>query len=56
MKALEKQLLNKGFKNENKERFEHQTRALKLKSAIQEQGEDTKRQSETNQKEFNGIK
>jgi hypothetical protein len=26
MKALEKQLLNKGFKNENKERFEHQTR------------------------------
>ncbi|QZK89042.1 hypothetical protein K5V07_00460 [Flavobacterium sp. CHNK8] len=55
MKALEKQLLNKGFNNENMQRILNiKQELLKLKSAIQEQGEDTKRQSETNQKEFNG--
>lgn len=55
MKALEKQLLNKGFNNENMQRILNiKQELLKLKSAIQEQGEDTKRQSETNQKDFNG--
>lgn len=55
MKALEKQLLNKGFNNKNMQRILNiKQELLKLKSAIQEQGEDTKRQSETNQKEFNG--
>jgi hypothetical protein len=55
MKALEKQLLNKGFKNENMQRVLNiKQELLKLKSAIQEQGEDTKRQSETNQKDFSG--
>ncbi|TWI01170.1 hypothetical protein IQ05_00739 [Flavobacterium tiangeerense] len=55
MKALEKQLLNKGFNNENMQRILNiKQELLKLNSAIQEQGEDTKRQSETNQKDFNG--
>ena len=55
MKALEKQLLNKGFINENMQRMLNiKQELLKLKSAIQEQGEDTKRQSEANQKEYNG--
>ena len=56
MKALEKQLLNKGFKNENLQRVLNiKQELLKLKSALQEQGEDTKRQSETNSKEFNNT-
>ncbi|PTS96959.1 hypothetical protein DBR27_15770 [Flavobacterium sp. HMWF030] len=53
MKASEKQLLNKGFKNENLQRILNiQQELLKLNNAIQQQGQDTKRQSETNKAEF----
>nr|WP_294931571.1 DUF4175 family protein [uncultured Flavobacterium sp.] len=53
MKQSEKQLLNKGFKNENLQRILniHQE-LLKLNNAVQQQGQDTKRQSETNKAEF----
>jgi predicted nucleic acid-binding Zn-ribbon protein len=53
MKDAEKQLLNKGFKNEvlNKVlNIKHQL--MKLEKAIQKQDEDEKRQSESNKKEF----
>lgn len=54
MKQLEKQLLNKGFKNENLQRILNiQQELLKLNNAVQEQGQENKRQSETNRKEFN---
>ena len=54
MKQLEKQLLNKGFKNENLQRILNiQQELLKLDTAVQEQGQENKRQSETNRKEFN---
>jgi hypothetical protein len=53
MKASEKQILNKGFKNENLQRILNiQQELLKLHNATQEQGQDTKRQSETNKREF----
>ncbi|MFW0736746.1 hypothetical protein [Flavobacterium sp. T12S277] len=53
MKASEKQLLNKGFKNENLQRILNiQQELLKLNNAVQQQGQDTKRQSETNKAEF----
>jgi hypothetical protein len=54
MKEIEKQLLNKGFKNETLQRMlnlKHEL--LKLDKAIQQQGEENKRQSQTNKKEFN---
>lgn len=53
MKQIEKELLNKGFKNETLQRMlnlKHEL--LKLDKAIQQQGEDTKRQSQTNKKEY----
>jgi hypothetical protein len=54
MKQLEKQLLNKGFKNETLQRILNiQQELLKLKTAIQQQGEENMRQSESNKKEFN---
>ncbi|MDY0089546.1 MAG: hypothetical protein RBR78_04185 [Flavobacteriaceae bacterium] len=54
MKDAEKQLLNKGFKNEVLQKILNiQYEMLKLENAIQQQGEDEKRQSETNRKEFN---
>ena len=54
MKQIEKQLLNKGFKNETLQKILNlQQELLKLKTAIQQQGEENKRQSETNKKEFN---
>ncbi len=54
MKQLEKQLLNKGFNNENLQKVLNiKYELLKLEKAIQQQGEDKKRQSETNKKEFN---
>ncbi|MGV9002566.1 hypothetical protein [Flavobacterium sp.] len=54
MKDIEKQLLNKGFKNETLEKMLNlKYELLKLDKAIQQQGEDKKRQSETNKKEFN---
>jgi hypothetical protein len=53
MKTSEKQLLNKGFKNENLQRILNiQQELLKLNNAVQQQGQDTKRQSETNKAEF----
>ncbi len=54
MKDIEKQLINKGFKNEVLQKMlnlKHEL--LKLENAIQQQGEDTKRQSNTNDKSFN---
>ena len=54
MKQIEKQLLNKGFKNEILQKtINLQQELLKLKTAVQQQGEENKRQSETNKKEFN---
>ncbi|WP_225876846.1 DUF4175 family protein [Flavobacterium muglaense] len=54
MKQLEKQLLNKGFKNEALQKILNiKQELLKLKTAVQEQGEENKRQSQTNKKEFN---
>lgn len=54
MKQIEKQLLNKGFNNEVIQKaLNLKYELLKLEKAIQEQGEDKKRQSETNKKEYN---
>jgi hypothetical protein len=54
MKEIEKQLLNKGFKNEILQKVLNvKQELLKLDKAIQEQGEEEKRQSQTNKKEFN---
>lgn len=53
MKEIEKQLLNKGFSNETMQRMlnlKHEL--LKLDKAMQQQGEENKRQSQTNRKEF----
>jgi len=55
MKEIEKQLINKGFKNETLQKMlnlKHEL--LKLEKAIQQQGEDTKRQSKANDKNYNG--
>lgn len=55
MKDIEKQLINKGFKNETLQKMlnlKHEL--LKLDIAIQQQGEDTKRQSKSNNKNYNG--
>ena len=53
MKQLEKQLLNKGFKNETIQKATNiQQELLKLKTALQQQGEDNKHESETNKKQF----
>ena len=53
MKQIEKQLLNKGFNNETLQKvFNLKYELLKLEKAIQQQGQDKKRQSETNKKEF----
>jgi hypothetical protein len=53
MKDAEKQMLNKGFKNEVLQRMLNiNYEMLKLEKAVQQQGEDSKRQSETNQKEY----
>jgi uncharacterized protein Smg (DUF494 family) len=54
MKSLEKQLLNKGFKNETLQKSLHlKQELLKLNTALQQQGQENKRQSEVNKKEFN---
>ena len=53
MKQLEKQLLNKGFNNETLQRINNiKQELLKLDTAIRLQGEDPKRQSETNTKSY----
>jgi hypothetical protein len=54
MKEIEKQLLNKGFKNDVLQRILNvKQELLKLDKAIQQQGEEQKRQSETSKKMFN---
>jgi Mg2+ and Co2+ transporter CorA len=52
MKEIEKQILNKGFKNETLQKILNvKQELLKLNSAVQ-QGEEKKRQSESNKREF----
>ncbi|MBC5861947.1 hypothetical protein [Flavobacterium turcicum] len=54
MKQLEKQILNKGFKNETLQRILNiKQELLKLKTALQQQGQDNSRQAEGSRKEFN---
>ena len=54
MKQIEKQLLNKGFNNETLQRaLNLKYELLKLDKAVQQQGEEKKRQAQTNKKEFN---
>lgn len=56
MKEIEKQLLDKGFKNETLQRMQNlKQELLKLEKATLQQGQDNKRQSETNKKEFNNT-
>ena len=53
MKQIEKQLLNKGFNNETLQKaLNLKYELLKLDKAVQLQGEEKKRQAETNKKEF----
>ncbi|KDN54151.1 glutamyl-tRNA synthetase [Flavobacterium seoulense] len=53
MKQLEKQLLNRGFKNETMQRVLNlKQELLKLNNALQQQGEENKRQSNSNLKDF----
>lgn len=55
MKDIEKQLINKGFKNETLNKMMNlKHELLKLEKAIQQQGEDSKRKSNTNKDSFNG--
>lgn len=54
MKEIEKQLLNKGFKNDVLQKILNVKQELwKLDKAVKEQGEEQKRQSETSKKQFN---
>ena len=54
MKQLEKQLINKGFSNDAIQKaLNLKYELLKLEKAVQEQNQDTKRQSNTNKKDFN---
>lgn len=54
MKEIERQLLNKGFKSDAVQRMQNlKHELLKLDKAMQQQGEENKRQSQTNKKEFN---
>lgn len=56
MKDIEKQLINKGFKNETLNKMMNlKHELLKLEKAIQQQGEDNKRKSNTNKNSFNGA-
>lgn len=56
MKQIEKQLLNQGFKNEILQKILNLNyELLKLDKAIQQQGEEQKRQAQTNKKEFNNT-
>ncbi len=53
MKQIEKQLLNKGFNNETLQKMLNlKYEMLKLDKAVQQQGEEKKRQADTNKKEF----
>lgn len=56
MKDLEKQLINKGLTQENVNRaLQINYELLKLESALKQQGQDTKRESNTNKKDFLGT-
>jgi len=56
MKEIEKQLLSKGFRNETMQKMQNlKQELLKLDKAMQQQGEENKRQSQTNKKEFNNA-
>lgn len=56
MKDIEKQLLNKGFKNETLQKMQNLNHELlKLDKAIRQQGEENKRQSQTNTREYNST-
>jgi hypothetical protein len=53
MKEIEKQLLNKGFNNQTLQKMQNlKHELLKLDKAMQQQGEENKRQSQTSKKEF----
>lgn len=53
MKEIEKQLLNKGFKGDAMQKMQNlKHELLKLDKAVQQQGEENKRQSQTNTREF----
>jgi hypothetical protein len=57
MKDIEKQLLNQGFKNETLQKaLNLNYELLKLDKAMQQQGEEEKRQAEVNTKQFDGSK
>lgn len=54
MKEIEKQLLEKGFNNQTLEKMQNlKHELLKLENAMKQQGQDTKRQSQTNTKDYN---
>lgn len=56
MKDLEKQLINKGFSQDNYNKVLQITHELlKLENAQKQQGQDTKREANTNTKEFLGT-
>jgi hypothetical protein len=56
MKELEKQLINKGFSQENYNRALQITHELlKLENAQKQQGQDTKREANTNTKDYLGA-
>lgn len=55
MKDLEKQLINKGLTQDNINRaLQINHELLKLETALKQQGQDTKRESNTNKKDFLG--
>lgn len=56
MKDLEKQLINKGLTQDNMNRaLQINHELLKLETALKQQGQDTKRQSTSNKKDFLGT-
>lgn len=56
MKQIEKQLINKGFSNDAIQKaLNLKYELLKLEKAVQEQNQDTKRQSNTNNKNYNNT-
>ena len=56
MKDIEKQLLNQGFKNQTLEKVMNLNyELLKLEKAMQQQGEEEKRQAEGSKKQFEGT-
>lgn len=55
MKQVERMILNQGFTRQNMERILNiNYELIKLEKALQKQGEDNKRESQTNDKEFLG--